>query len=348
MVRKVEDLRKTLDSLGYERTSFSTAFHEVYRKTEGDMGKRYMKLVVVAELVRSNILTNEGIDYLKQWACSQYENLSANDVLVIGLCDSSLKMLRANNLILMDKYVSKLYTKKFDEMFTAEFNAVKEYLKDTDRKIKHRKADLGPVYNSHTTAIVYAIIAVMLYAHFAWTNANGVLYGISAIDVFKNGESYRLISYLFTHGNLLHLVSNCFSLFLMGRAYAKRRNAFDFIIVFLGSGILSGIISISASMYFTDTPEKITVGASGAIFAMLGALVANVFLENGSTQTKKAYFKYAVIVIAMNLVGVNVDHVCHIGGFISGIILEYILFKADELHYVTEYIETRDKKRIRL
>lgn len=314
-------------------------------KTETDYR---MKFIVVIDLVSARLYTEEGVEALKQWVCAQFEYATPEDVLVVGIGTDVMNNLKAKNFILCTRRTQKVLWKKTSEDFKEEFDIVKSVLAENKRIDEHVDAAYGPLYQTSSQFIVYIIIALTMYAHFSLTNGNGSEYGISAVDVFKNGDSYRLITYMFTHGNLYHLVSNCFSLFLLGKAYAKRRNAFDFSIVYLGSGILSGIISISTAMLVTNRPESITVGASGAVFAILGALVMNVLKDESSRGARKSYVKYAALVIVTNLFGTNVDHVCHIAGFLSGMLLENILVQVDTLYYLDKFIKTSDKRKVKL
>jgi uncharacterized protein len=80
-----------------------------------------------------------------------------------------------------------------------------------------------------------------------------------------NGEIWRFLSAVFLHGGLAHLVYNLFALILFGSILESLIGGRKFLIVFFISGILANLISVN----FYDS----SLGASGAIFGIIGALV---------------------------------------------------------------------------
>lgn len=333
-------------SLKYNYSSYSTTFRHIYYKMVPKGDSYVTKIVIIADLDKSHIYTEEGVESMKQAIACQYESVEPSDVFVIGIGSNKAKGLKNKNLILKDFISSGILYKNYDSLYEEEAEAVLEHAKDIKREELHRRAAFGPLYGVYGTTIAYLFTAAIFISHLLWTQENHVLYGLSAVDVFKNGDSYRLFTYMFTHGNLYHMVSNCISMMILGSSYAKRRNSLDFSIVFIGSGILSGIMTILSSMLITNNPEKVTVGASGAIFALLGALVMSIMLDPSTKGRRSSYIKYAAFVIIINLFGTNVDHVCHMTGFLSGMFLEFVLNYSDNIYYLRKYVETRDRKKV--
>jgi rhomboid protease GluP len=132
------------------------------------------------------------------------------------------------------------------------------------------------------------------------------------------GEKWRLFTSIFLHADFFHLLFNMYSLFILGGAfmqvfdYLGKSPSLSFIIVFVVAGICGSL----ASYYFNPSNS---LGASGAIFGLIGALFA-VALIKGQTDMLMSY----AYIIGLNLVfgflpGSNLDNSGHIGGLLGGI-----------------------------
>jgi membrane associated rhomboid family serine protease len=130
-------------------------------------------------------------------------------------------------------------------------------------------------------------------------------------------QYWRLITVMFLHASLLHIAFNMYALYLFGflieGAFGKAR----FLAVYFVSGFLAGV----TSFVFSD-PRIAGVGASGAIFGLLGAWVAYNYRRRGTTFAS-AQLQWALMLIGINLfLGFaipNIDNYAHIGGLVSGI-----------------------------
>jgi membrane associated rhomboid family serine protease len=137
------------------------------------------------------------------------------------------------------------------------------------------------------------------------------------VAVAQNHQYWRLITVMFLHASLLHILFNMYALYLFGylieNAFGKAR----FIAIYFVSGFLA-----SVSSYLFINPNSPGVGASGAIFGLLGAWVAYNYRRRG-TPIASLYLRNALFIIALNLfLGfsiANIDNSAHIGGLIAGI-----------------------------
>src|SRR5256885_9963961 len=87
-----------------------------------------------------------------------------------------------------------------------------------------------------------------------------------------NGEWWRLITYAFLHGSLLHIAFNMWCLWDLGALCESLYGRATFAALYLITGVAGGVASIGWR------PLGGTVGASGAIFGLAGALVASFYL----------------------------------------------------------------------
>ncbi len=138
-----------------------------------------------------------------------------------------------------------------------------------------------------------------------------------APTVVEEGEWWRLLSAMFLHSGMTHLLMNMVSLYIVGRMLERFVSAYAYTVIYFASGIVGGLLSLYVH------PLSIGVGASGAIFGIFGALVGIVVANK---VRMGGYFNEAMREIAAVL-GINlfiglaipeIDMTAHIGGLITG------------------------------
>lgn len=134
------------------------------------------------------------------------------------------------------------------------------------------------------------------------------------------GQYWRLVTPIFLHANILHVGLNMLNFFLLGLVIERIFGHTRFLLLYL----LTGIVSILASFIFT--PQAISVGASGAIFGLVGAYSAFILVHRQAFRHGGVgALSWLILVIGVNLglgfVIPNVDNYAHIGGLLSGCIL---------------------------
>ncbi|CAL9030007.1 unnamed protein product [Prunus brigantina] len=141
-------------------------------------------------------------------------------------------------------------------------------------------------------------------------------------NVVHGHQGWRLVTCIWLHAGVIHLLANMLSLIFIG---IRLEQQFGFVrvgIIYLLSGLGGSILS---ALFIQS---NISVGASGALFGLLGAMLSEL-LTNWSIYTNKAAALLTLIVIiAINLaVGIlpHVDNFAHIGGFLAGFLLGFIL-----------------------
>lgn len=139
-------------------------------------------------------------------------------------------------------------------------------------------------------------------------------------ELITAGQYYRLVTCMFLHGSIIHIASNMYSLYCVGYLVEKVYGRAKYILIYL----LSGIISSYVSFLFSDA---ISIGASGAIFGVLGAVL--VFSFRFKNRIGKELFINIMAVIVLNVfIGMsmtNIDNFAHIGGLVSGVIISAII-----------------------
>ncbi len=193
-----------------------------------------------------------------------------------------------------------------------------------------RKA-AGPDWRKRITRFpaTYGLIALTLAVFLGqWLSVQtlGVdlplIYGAKVGVAVAAGEVWRLVTPIFLHVGLWHVFVNMYSLYALGPAVERFFGSNRFLVFYL----LAGVAGVGMSLAMSLNPS---VGASGSIFGMLGALVAflyrhrELFGRGGMLQ-----FRHLVIVALLNLglgLAPGIDNWGHVGGLLGGLGLTWFL-----------------------
>lgn len=196
----------------------------------------------------------------------------------------------------------------------------KELPKDT---LREDLAGKRPV----VTFSIFAICAALLLYGMV-TGQNEFLwerFSVSKETVLGLGQYYRLITAMFFHGSIMHLAANSIYLFYFGSRTELLLGKARYVILYLISGICGGLCSVFLGHYAS-------IGASGAIFGLLGAMLI-LTREKGSRYTGMNYATMVLLAftaLAMGFLDVGVDNWAHLGGFLSGALVFFFMFRAKE------------------
>lgn len=136
-----------------------------------------------------------------------------------------------------------------------------------------------------------------------------------------SGEWWRLLTYMFLHGGLMHIGFNMWCLWDLGALCESLYGGWTFGAIYLITGVAGGLASVAWDPYVRS------VGASGAIFGLAGALIASFYLGEFSLPsiairgTLRSLVVFAVFNLVFGGLFPGIDNACHIGGLVSGLIL---------------------------
>src|SRR5699024_6156316 len=148
--------------------------------------------------------------------------------------------------------------------------------------------------------------------------------GLTHFDVVQ-GEYYRLISSAFLHANVEHFLFNIFALYILGKFVESIYSHVHILITFIVTALLSNVVSLT---FITDS---LSLGASGAVYGLLGVLV--IFMLINRKINTKLIVQIALIFIVISVISSlfsNVNHYAHVGGLIYGLMLG-VLFQAKRI-----------------
>ena len=140
-----------------------------------------------------------------------------------------------------------------------------------------------------------------------------------------NGQYYRLFTSMFLHFGIEHLGNNMICLLFLGDMLERLAGKWRYCVIYLGGGLLGNLLSMAVEMRTHD--YALSAGASGAIFAVIGALLY-IVLRNRERMGEAFGKRMLLIVFLMLFQGFTssgVDNSAHIGGLIGGMILSCLL-----------------------
>lgn len=153
---------------------------------------------------------------------------------------------------------------------------------------------------------------------------------LNAQKVRDDGEVYRLLTYMFMHGGIEHLLNNMLILWIIGGTLEKQLGHVKYLLAYFGTGIIAGVVSIGYNIYVNQ--DIVGVGASGAVFGVVGALAAVIMKNRGRVENISA--KQMLLFIALSLYGgfshQGIDNAAHIGGLVAGFLLGLLLYRVSK------------------
>lgn len=226
-----------------------------------------------------------------------------------------------SNIIVIDEKSNKIvYYSPNENILASQINNILNYRK----KIKSQKRSF---LKSKVTVsliavnVIMYIITVILSKNILNSDIDVLLFlGAKQNTLIASGEYYRLITCMFLHGGLVHIALNMYALNALGPMVEKTYGKINYLIIYFIGGILSSV----ASYVFSD---GVSIGASGAIFALLGAILG--FALKVRKTSGDGMIKNIISVIAINIfIGFtipNIDNFAHLGGVLGGIVLGLLL-----------------------
>lgn len=175
--------------------------------------------------------------------------------------------------------------------------------------------------------ILIGLIVAVFVVNLALDDRLFELFAMQGAAVALDGEQYRLVTSAFLHSGLTHLAFNMLALWFVGGAVEPRLGRWRYLAVYLLSALGGSVLS-----YVVDSPLQVSVGASGAVFGLFGALFV---------LMRKLRFDVGGLVglIAINAVigfipGLNINWRAHLGGLIVGTLLTLVMVYAPQRNRV--------------
>ena len=191
----------------------------------------------------------------------------------------------------------------------------------TDFLKARRKVNLALVFINIIIFIVLEILGDTEDSRFM------VEHGAMYTPLVMNGQYWRLFSSMFLHFGFEHLAYNMFSLFFLGDILESIVGPVRYLVIYLLGGL--GGNALSLFMSIRSDSIKVSAGASGAIFAVMGAFfyIALRNRKNFGRDGMRRLGLMVVLMIMQGLVDKGVDQSAHMGGMAAGFLLGILLYR---------------------
>lgn len=144
--------------------------------------------------------------------------------------------------------------------------------------------------------------------------------------ILADGQWYRLFTSMFLHFGMAHLANNMLVLFVLGQRLEPTIGRLKFLLIYLAGGLGGNLLSL-----YLDTRSgeyAVSAGASGAVFALMGAMIYVLIQHKGRVKDLSA--RQILVMAAFSLyfgfASSGVDNAAHVGGMICGFAAALILY----------------------
>lgn len=180
-----------------------------------------------------------------------------------------------------------------------------------------------PVVTFTLIAINLVVFGLQFLAGIDLAAAN---FGMWPMSIALENSWSRLLTSAFLHGSFLHIAFNMYVLFTLGPSLERILGHLRFTLLYLVSAVGGAVVS-----YLLSNPQTVSVGASGAIFGLMGALVV-------AGRRLRYDIRQVVILLVINVVigfiAPGVDWRAHLGGLITGAAMAAVLVWVPRKHRV--------------
>lgn len=206
---------------------------------------------------------------------------------------------------------------------------------------QHKMLRLGMVQNGvknleeirkepATMALILINVLVFIAVEFTGTSQDAwhvLEYGAAYTPyIIQNGEVYRLFTSMFLHFGIEHLVNNMLVLFVLGSRLERVIGKIRFLLIYLLGGIAGNVVSLLLEL---KTQEfSVSAGASGAVFAVMGAMIYVVIRNKGwlGDLSMRQILVMAAFSLYFGFTSSGVDNAAHIGGLLAGFVLAVLFW----------------------
>lgn len=185
-------------------------------------------------------------------------------------------------------------------------------------------------YYPVTCALILAnvVMFIVLTLNGGSTNLYTLVeYGATVNVGPEKEELWRYVTAMFLHNGFAHLFFNCFALLVFAPPLERLMGWWRYALLYLAGGFLANLLGVAVSS--RGDLGIVSVGASGAIYAVYGAFLYIAVLQRAlmDENSRKTLYGLLVMGIIMSFATPNVDYTVHIGGLIAGFFLYGLMIR---------------------
>ncbi len=223
-----------------------------------------------------------------------------------------------NNQVIQTNFSDLKNNLEFKEEGFSLFLKITNEINEKNREEAIKNDDIfAPKKIIVTYVIIGLLVLIYLLGLFTNNQDNFInMFAVYGPFIRKYHEYYRLLTGTLLHGGLFHLLSNCYALYIIGSQIESFYGKSKYLIIYLFSAITGSLLSITLS-------NNASIGASGAIFGLMGALLYFGYYYRvyiGSTW-KQRILPVILLNLVIGLIVPGIDYFAHIGGLIGGVLI---------------------------
>lgn len=291
-------------------------------------------MVILCDNWENQLLTEENINHMRSILANDkmLPDPSETDCLFLVINRWKERSLKVENVILVDNGKHRIHKGHIKKSLVAEEKFVEKIVTENTMAMQKFYHKYYLFEENHRVIATYLLIAINVICYMKVADPS--LFGISRNVTIGNGNWNTMNTYMFMHSGLFHLVGNMIALYMVGSALERSIGALKLSVLYIISGVYGAVFSI----FFTRLPGRITVGASGAILGLMGALVIITAFSLTNANRTGLLIKSLMLVLISGFLTVRVDNLCHIGGLIGGLIFGLTFQLSDRIEEQSRYI----------
>lgn len=209
-----------------------------------------------------------------------------------------------------------------------------------------RKSNILGNFSVNTILILINVLCFFLFFTFLWIDEFFINYiALKPANVLQGQYLWTFLTSMFMHGGFFHLFANMISLFFVGGLVERILGPKRYAYFYLGAGIFAGVFFVLSSLLFTADYYAFAVGASGALFGVVGLLMLltpdlPVFVMFIPIPIKMKYAAPGILIVLwlISIAGdIPIGNTAHLGGLLFGLIFGIYLKK--KYKRKTQYIK---------
>lgn len=188
------------------------------------------------------------------------------------------------------------------------------------RSVPRTRTSLGGIQRGNPQVVTITMLALNVLVFIAVrTGSQRIVNDLVLVPVLVDSEPWRLLTSAFTHVQIFHIFSNLFMLWQLGPMLEKMLGRVRFAILYLLSALGGGV-----AVWVLGAPGSATLGASGAVLGLVGALLV-ISRARGFDVTW--IIGYVAITAVLSFIVPNISWEGHLGGFVTGAAIAWLFLQ---------------------
>lgn len=197
-----------------------------------------------------------------------------------------------------------------------------------------------------TVLLIVNILCFIAFSVLLMINESFIDYiALKPSNIFQGRYLWTFLTSMFMHGGFFHLFANMISLMFIGKLVERILGTRRYVLFYLASGLFAGLLFVASSLILTSDYNTFAVGASGALFGLIGLLIVltpnlpvYVMFIPIPIKMKYAGFGMLVALWLISIVGgIPIGNIAHFGGAVSGLL--FGLYLKIKYKKKTKYIQ---------